>query len=64
MWEYEEFMRELNEIVKKENKEQQNEMSKYHLDDVQKMTDPKRMRDMTTPKMPDMKMPSFGSMKF
>lgn len=67
MWEYEMFMQELNEIVKSENKEQQKEMDKYHLGDVQKMANPKNMNKMMNPKMPDMsqvKMPSIGSIKF
>lgn len=64
MWEYEMFMQELNEIVKNENKDQQKEMDKYHLGDVQKMTNPKNMSKMMNPKIPDMsqvKMPSIGS---
>lgn len=67
MWEYEMFMKELNDIVSKENKEQQKEMDKYHVKDIQKMTNPKNMNNMMNPKMPDMsnvKMPSMGSMKF
>ncbi len=63
MWEYEEFMKELNEIVKKENKEQQSEMDKYHVGELSKMTDPKRLHQMTNPKMPEVKMPSMGSIK-
>lgn len=64
MWEYEEFMKELNDIVKKENKEQQTEMDKYHINELSKMTDPKRLNKMTNPKMPDMKMPFIGPIKF
>lgn len=64
MWEYEMFMQELNKIVKDENKDQQDEMKKYHLGDVQKMTNPKNMNKMMNPKMSDMsqiKIPSIGS---
>lgn len=63
MWEYELFMKELNDVVKKENKEQKDEMDKYHVKDVQKMTNSKNMNNMMNPKMPDFKMPSIGSFK-
>lgn len=66
MWEYEMFMKEMNEIVKKENKEQKTEMDKYDIKGMQQMANPKNMSKMM-PKAPDfsgMKMPNMGSMKF
>lgn len=66
MWEYEMFMKELNEVVKKENKDQQAEMDKYHIGDIQKMTNPNNMRKMANPPAPNfsnMKMPSLSSIK-
>lgn len=56
-WEYELFIDELNNLVKKENDEQTAEMKKYNLDDYKKMTNPKHMQsnlDKMTPKMPSM----------
>ena len=54
MWEYEMFIEELNDQVKEENKRQQDEMDKYHINDIQKMTNPKNMNSMMNPKMPKM----------
>ena len=53
MWEYELFMKELNNVVKKENKEQKAEMDKYDVKGMQKMSNPNNMSRMM-PKMPDM----------
>lgn len=61
MWEYELFMKELNDVVKKENKEQKAEMDKYDVKSMQKMTKPNSMSKMI-PKIPDMsnvKMPKI-----
>jgi len=54
MWEYELFLAELNDQIKEENKQQQTEMDKYHIDDYRKMTDPKNISKMNNPKMPKM----------
>ena len=57
-WEYEMFIKELSDLVEQENKQQEEQLDKYHVKDL---TDPKRMdRRTATPQMP--KMPSFGSM--
>lgn len=58
MWEYELFMKELNKIVKKENKDQQDEQSKYN---VKKMTNPNNMRQFA--QQNGIKIPSMSSMK-
>jgi hypothetical protein len=62
MWEYEMFMKTLNEVVKEENKKQKDEMEKYDIDSYKKMANPSNMNKMmnpTMPKMPSMNMPKF-----
>lgn len=64
MWEYEMFMKELNDQVQEENEKQQGEMKKYNLDKAMKMTDPsymKKQQEAYTPKIPSMNfsMPKF-----
>ena len=59
MWEYEMFMKELNEQVKEENDKQQGEMKKYNIDKAMKMSDPsyiKKQQEAYTPKIPSMNM--------
>lgn len=56
-WEYELFMKEINNAVKEENERNQKEMDKVGLDKAQKMSDPKyaqRMAQNQMPKMPKM----------
>ena len=62
MWEYEMFIKELNEQVKEENKKQEADMDKYHVNDYRKMTNPNNMGKMMQPKMPSM--PSMRNFKF
>lgn len=68
MWEYELFMKELNEIVKKENKEQTDEINKYDIKGMRRMTNPNNISKMTNSKLPSnissIKMPSINGMKF
>jgi hypothetical protein len=62
MWEYEMFMKTLNEVVKEENKKQKDEMDKYDINSYKKMANPSNMNKMmnpTMPKMPSMNMPKF-----
>lgn len=54
MWEYELFIKELNEQVQQENKQQQSEMDKYHVNDYMRAANPKNIQKMTQPKMPDL----------
>lgn len=72
MWEYEIFLKELNSIVKKENKEQQEERDKYKVGDYRKLANPNsamKMANQSGMKMPSMpsapsiRMPSSGSFK-
>lgn len=48
MWEYELFIKELNNQVEEENKDQQAQMDKYGVDKYSKMADPKNMQKMTS----------------
>ena len=62
MWEYEIFLKTLNEVVDEENKKQQGEMDKYDINSYKKMANPPNMNKMmnpTMPKMPSMNMPKF-----
>ena len=57
MWEYEMFIDELNKQVKDENKRQQEEMDKYHVNDYMKNMknmNPSNMAKMSQPKLPDL----------
>lgn len=56
MWEYEIFIKSLNDQVKSENEEQQKEMDKYDINKYKNSSYPK------TPKMP--KPPSIPNMKY
>lgn len=60
-WEYELFMKEINNAVKEENERNQKEMDKAGYDKAQKMSDPKYVERMQKQSMS--KMPNFGSMK-
>ena len=59
MWEYEYFIRFINEAVKEENDRQQSEMSKYNINDYKKMANSSN-KMAQQPKMPSM--PSMPSM--
>lgn len=61
-WEYEMFIRELNKIVKEENKRNQEEMDKAGYDKIGKMSDPKyfeRMQNSSLSKFGSFKMPKM-----
>ena len=56
-WEYELFMKEINQAVKEENDRNKKEMDNAGIDKMQKMSNPKYMQSMQnkyTPKMPSM----------
>ena len=62
MWEYELYLRHINDLVKEENDSQEKEMKKYKVDEHMRMADPKNIQKMTNPKMPNMsqmKMPKL-----
>lgn len=54
MWEYELFMKALNDLVKEENDNQQKEMDKYNINDYKKMSNPSNISKYTHGKMPSM----------
>lgn len=61
MWEYEFFIKELNNQVEEENKEQQSQMDKFGIDKISKMTDPKRYQTNTSvPKFESPKIPNIN----
>lgn len=63
-WEFELFMKELNNIVKEENDRTKQEMDKAGIKDAQKMSNPNniaKMQKAATPTMPQApKMPSMN----
>lgn len=59
-WEFEIYLKLLNNAVKEENESQKAEMDKYHISDYSKMASPSNMKSMMNPKMPtDFKIPKF-----
>lgn len=62
VWEYELFMRELNNIVKEENKRNEQEMDKSGYNDIKKYSDPGYMNKMQRSYTNNMKMPKMPSM--
>lgn len=63
-WEYEMFVKHLNDAAQEENEKQQAEMDKYHINEYMNMSRPGNISKMTSnaaPKMPNMnlgKMPT------
>ena len=47
MWEFELYIKTLNELVEEENDKQQKEMDKYHVKDYMNMSNPKNIQKMT-----------------
>lgn len=63
VWEFELFMKHLNNLIKEENDNQKNEMDKSGISNMQKnMNNPSKMAGNM--KMPSMKMPSMKMPKF
>jgi hypothetical protein len=60
-WEFEIFMREINEAVKAENERNKQEMDKAGIKDAQKMSNPNHIQKMQKAAMPQMpKMPNIN----
>lgn len=69
MWEYEYFIKYLNELVKEENQKHEQEQEKYNVGDYKRMANPNNMRRMASsmssgslskiPSMPTGSMPKF-----
>lgn len=51
-WEYEIYLKVLNDLVKEENDAQKSEMDKYHVSEYSKMTSPSNMRKVMNPSTP------------
>ena len=64
-WEYELFLKQLNELVKEENERNKQDESNTSMKDYQKMTNPnyiKGMQSQMMPKMDSFKMPKISGM--
>ena len=61
VWEYELYVKCLNDLVKEENDSQEKEMKKYKIDEHMKMANPNNLQKMANPKMPNM--PNMRQMK-
>ena len=59
-WEYELFIKQLNDIVKEENDKQKSEMKKYHVNEYMDMAKPSNMNKMMSNSMPKMASPNFN----
>ena len=66
MWEYEYFIRHINDLVKEENQRNEQEQEKYKINDYKRMANPNNMRrsmpsglSSKIPSMPGMSMPKF-----
>ena len=62
MWEFELYIKQLNELVEEENNKQQKEMDKYNVKGYMNMTKPENIQKMTqTPDFSKMNSGGFGS---
>lgn len=69
MWEYEYFIKHLNELVKEENNKNEQDMEKYNINEYKRMANPNSMRRMASnvsssslakiPSLPSGSMPKF-----
>lgn len=57
-WEYEMFMKEINEAVKEENERNKQENDKYDINSIKKMSNPNNIRSMQNSSMS--KVPNMG----
>lgn len=65
-WEYELFVKEINDIVKEENERNKKEMDESGYKDAKKMSNPSyinKMQKNATHKMPNMSMPKMPNIK-
>lgn len=60
MWEYELYIKQLNEMIEEENEKQQKDMDQYRINDYKKMANPRNLSKMTQP--PDIPKMNFGNM--
>ena len=59
-WEYELFIKQLNDIVKEENDKQKSEMKKYRVNEYMDMARPGNMNKMMSNSMPKMASPNIN----
>lgn len=59
-WEYELFIKQLNDIVKEENDKQKSEMKKYRVNEYMNMARPGNMNKMMSNSMPKMASPNIN----
>ena len=57
MWEYELFLKYLNDAIKEENDENKKEMDKYNINDMKKMSNPSQFNKNF--KMPNVNIPNM-----
>ena len=62
-WEYELFMKQINEAVKEENKRNETEMEKSNVGDIKKMSSKANINKMQREAKSSFKMPNMGSFK-
>jgi hypothetical protein len=63
VWEYELFLKEINNMVKEENEKHQKEMDNNKYKDMQKMSDPKYAQRMSSKYTDGIKMPNISMPK-
>lgn len=64
-WEFELYIKTLNELVEEENEGNQKEMDKYHVNEYMNMAKPKNIQKMTqTPDFSKFNMSNFNNMKW
>jgi hypothetical protein len=67
MWEFEFYIKKINELVEEENDKQQQEMDKHNIKDYQKYANPKNLSKMAQPQMPNfnnVKAPNFNNLSW
>jgi hypothetical protein len=67
MWEYELYVKKINELVEEENENQQKEMEKHNIKEYQKLANPKTLNRMTQPQTPNfnnIKTPNFNNISW
>ena len=58
MWEYEFYIKQLNEIVEEENEQQRKEMDGYNINDYKRQAKA-NVRNLQPPKMPQINLPKM-----
>lgn len=61
-WEYELFLKEINNLIKEENEKNQKDQDKHGYNDMKKMANPRYIQNMSNKSMKGMNMPSMPKM--